>query len=114
MHTTTLNGEEVVASYVRDVTNLKSKELQFDKTLQDLLMVNPQALCAFRLNLTKNTCSIGHGSSEYIKKLLQADTVDEVLSKIESIITSPDDVATFRQTLTVNICCNVIKTVRID
>lgn len=97
MHTTTLNGEEVVASYVRDVTNLKNKELQFDKTLQDLLIVNPQALCAFRLNLTRNTCSIGHGSSEYIKKLLQADTVDEVLNKIESIITSPDDTATFRQ-----------------
>ncbi|MCH4157695.1 MAG: ATP-binding protein [Acidaminococcaceae bacterium] len=98
MHTTTLNGEEVVASYVRDVTQLKSKELQFDKTLQELLVVNPKALCAFRLNLTKNTCSIGHGSSEYIKKLLQADTVDEVLSKIESIITDPQDVQTFRQT----------------
>jgi signal transduction histidine kinase/ActR/RegA family two-component response regulator len=98
MHTTTLNGEEVVASYARDVTNLKNKELQFDKTLQDLLIVNPQALCAFRLNLTKNTCSIGHGSSEYTKKLLQADTVDEVLSKIESIITSPADTETFRRT----------------
>lgn len=98
MHTTTLNEKTVIAAYVRDVTNLKNKELQFDKILQDLLVVNPQALCAFRLNLTTNTCSIGHGSSAYIKKLLQADTVDEVLHKIEGIITDPKDVAIFRQT----------------
>ena len=64
MHTSILNGKEVVAAYVREVTQLKSEELQFDKTLQDLLVVNPQALCAFRLNLTRNICSIGHGSSE--------------------------------------------------
>ena len=98
MHTSILNGKEVVAAYVREVTQLKSEELQFDKTLQDLLVVNPQALCAFRLNLTRNICSIGHGSSAYIKKLLQADTVDEVMSKIETIITDPQDAKIFQKT----------------
>lgn len=98
MHTTILNEKTVIASYVRDVTKLKNEELQFDKILQDLLVVNPQALCAFRLNLTANICSIGHGSSAYIKKLLQADTVDEVLNKIEGIITDPKDATFFSQT----------------
>lgn len=56
-----------------------------------ILAANPDSLCTFRLNLTTNVVIEGHGVSEYIKQLLTAKTADELLDKINAIITDPQD-----------------------
>jgi len=83
----------------RDITAEKLEVEKYRRTLQDLLTVNPQALCTFRLNLTQNTSSEGHGSSTYIQDMLSADTTDDLFANIMRIITVPSDADEFHKKL---------------
>jgi signal transduction histidine kinase/PAS domain-containing protein/ActR/RegA family two-component response regulator len=58
----------------------------FHETMQALLAANPDAICSFQLNLTKNTCVTGNGSSQYISRLLDSDTTDGLFEHIIAII----------------------------
>ena len=72
-------------------------EKHFRESLQALLTANPQALSAFQLNLTKNTCSDGHGISPEVLELIQSDTADGLFSNIIKLMPSPEDRAAFIQ-----------------
>jgi PAS domain S-box-containing protein len=93
--------ERVTKAYgiARDITAEKQEVEKYRRTLQDLLTVNPQALCTFRLNLTQNTSSEGHGSSTYIQDMLSADTTDALFANIMRIITVPSDAEEFHRKL---------------
>lgn len=58
------------------------EEKHFHQALQEVFDANPQALCMFRLNLTRDICSEGTGSSPYIRRVLQADTATELFENI--------------------------------
>ena len=45
-----------------DVTAQKQEMLKFRQSVERMLSVNPNSLCTFQINLTKNECSEGHGA----------------------------------------------------
>lgn len=91
------DGSVLVYAVYADATGQKIKEENFNLIIQELLTTNPHSLCAFRLNLTQNRCSDGHGTSTYIRHLLNAKTADALLEKISGIITNPEEAARFRR-----------------
>ena len=93
-------GHKSAAFYVRDVTRQKQQELLFENTLQELLEVNPVALCAFRMNLTTNVCQNSHGTSQYTLNLVQGATVDEVIERMAGIIPGKTDRLNFLEHFT--------------
>jgi signal transduction histidine kinase len=50
----------------------------------------------FRLNLSQNICSEGHGASVYIQKLVSAETVDGLFDNLCGIVSESQDKSTFR------------------
>jgi len=84
-------GEPLKACAVaEDITAQKRAETEFELTIQNLLSANPNALCSYRLNLTKNICSEEHGTSEYILNMLHADTADQLFENLMEIIPTED------------------------
>lgn len=79
----------------QNITAQKAESRKYERSLGELLALNPQALCTFRLNLTSNRCGGEHGNSTYIQQLLRADTADELFNNIASIITDPEDAKNF-------------------
>jgi len=73
-----------------DITVQKHAEEEFDETIQALLSANPNALCTYRINLSRNLCSEEHGTSEYILNILRADTADQLFTNLLSIIPIAD------------------------
>lgn len=61
-----------------DITAEKLEEEKFHRTIQYILAANPEALCAFQINLTKDICSVGHGTSKYHMSRLAADTASQL------------------------------------
>ena len=53
-------------------------------------------LCAFRLDLTNNTCGEGLGTSLRIQNLLKTETVDKLFENIASLIDNKEDRQRFR------------------
>jgi len=72
-----------------DITARKRAEAEFGESLQALLAANPSALCSYRLNLSANQCSEGHGVSRYIREILRSDTADQLFQNLLSIIPDP-------------------------
>src|SRR5574344_531274 len=101
--------ERVVYSVVKDdkgnpitaygiginVTEQKRELDKYNRSLEELLKLNPNALCSFRLNLSSNNLESGHGSSTAIQKLLDVKTVDELFSNIATLTTEQDDMHSF-------------------
>ena len=69
-----------------DITAQKRAEEEFDAAIQAHLVSNPNALCSYKVDLTQNRCSEGHGTSEYIRRMLRADTADKLFLNLLSII----------------------------
>ena len=80
----------------QNVTAQKRENEKFRSELQSLLTLAPNSLCMFRLNLTRNVCSEGHGASRYIQKLVSADTVDGLFDNLSGIISETQDKRAFR------------------
>jgi signal transduction histidine kinase/ActR/RegA family two-component response regulator len=106
-----LRCERITYSVVRDesgnpavaygigmnVTAEKQEEEAFHRSMQTMLTANPEALCSFPVNLTKNICGEGHGVSAYIIKTLQSDNADGLFSNMVKIIPNANDRARFEQ-----------------
>jgi signal transduction histidine kinase/ActR/RegA family two-component response regulator len=90
---------EAFVQFITDVSPRKQMEQRFNNSLQILLAANPSALCTFHINLTKNTCTEGHGTSPYIMKTLNAPTVDGLCANLEKIITYKKDLKLFHEKL---------------
>ncbi len=86
--TTIFEGDKPLKAYAvaEDISAQKRAEADFHKSIQALLSTNPNALCTFQCNLTRNTCGEGHGSSKFIQSLLVSKTADGLFSNILSII----------------------------
>ena len=69
-----------------DITVQKRAIDNFNETIRAVLSSNSNALCAYKLNLSKNECSEEHGSSEYIQNVLRANTADQLFKNLLSII----------------------------
>lgn len=81
------NGEPVKAfAIAEDITAQKKAETDFDKTIQVLMSANPNALCSYKLNLSKNLCNEEHGTSEYVLSILRADTADKLFQNLINIV----------------------------
>jgi PAS domain S-box-containing protein len=74
-----------------DVTAEKQGQLRFEQSIQSILNANPEALCTFQLNLTKNRCLEGHGASPDILHALQADTADGLFQNGLALVPFPED-----------------------
>lgn len=91
---TTSSGRECFFVVIIDITELNHQNLvyrnknqkEYDEAMQQLLLSNPNAICAYKLNLTQNTCSNCHGASDYITKLIDAKTVDELVQRVALIM----------------------------
>ncbi|MCI2049750.1 MAG: response regulator [Lachnospiraceae bacterium] len=69
-----------------DITAQRRAEDEFKETIQALLSANPNALCTYRIDLTRNVCSEEHGTSAYILDMLRADTADRLFENLLAII----------------------------
>jgi len=69
-----------------NVTEQKREEEKFGHTIQSLLSANPESLCTFRVNLTKNLCQEGHGISEFVLSSLQSDTFDGLMRNVVALV----------------------------
>jgi len=78
------------AALRHDITLQKRAADDFNETIQALLTANPDALCSYKLNLSRNLCSEEHGTSEYMLKLLHADTADSLFQNLLTIIPDPE------------------------
>lgn len=77
----------------QNVTLQKELEEQYGKLSQEFLSLNPEALCSFRLNLSKDECTGGHGSSQYIKQKLSSKSATGFFKGLLGLIDSPEDLA---------------------
>ena len=85
-------GEPIFAyGITQDITLQKLEEAKFRDSLESILSANPEALCAFQLNITKNQCSVVNGTSSYAVKTINSDTVDGLFSNIIQMIPRSDD-----------------------
>ena len=90
------NGKPVTAYGIgMNVTEQKRELDKYSRSLEELLKLNPNALCSFRLNLSSNSLESGHSSSTAIQKLFDVRTVDALFSNIATLITEPDDMTAF-------------------
>jgi len=87
---------EKAYAVAEDVTAQKIAEEDFNITIQNLLSANPNALCSYKLNLTRNLCSEEHGTSEYILNMLHANTADKLFENLMSIIPTKEQRDTAR------------------
>ena len=69
-----------------DKTAEYSEKESYEREMQDLLTINPTALCAFRLNLTKDICIHSNESSIYIARVLSSDTAEGFLENLKNQI----------------------------
>ncbi len=100
---TTSSGRECFFVIIIDITELNRQNMvyrnkyqqEYDTAMQQLLISNPHAICAYRLNLTQNTCSDCHGASEYIAKLIDARTVDELVQRVALIMVDDHSIKWF-------------------
>jgi PAS domain S-box-containing protein len=76
----------------QDITVQKRIEEEYSRSAQDFLAINPNALCSFRMNLTKDICYQGHGSSTYIKRILSSDTATGFFKNLMTLIIDDDDI----------------------
>ena len=91
------DGSVLVYTVLTDATLQKKREDDYNHVLQELLTANPNSLCAVRLNLTRNLCSDRHGISEFTRRLLDAKTADELLTRLAATIPSPRERVRFSQ-----------------
>lgn len=96
------NGYDAFVRFVEDITQYKKQELAYRDSMQALLSANPQALCLYRINLTRNSCHEGFGSSPGALKQFKADTVDGLFANIEGAITDDAGRAVFKKTFNHN------------
>jgi PAS domain S-box-containing protein len=86
----TFFDKQAYAFFIDDLTEhfaaQKKAKADFNETIQALLSANPNALCSYRLDITRNLCSEEHGVSGYIQNLLRSDTADELFSNLLEII----------------------------
>ena len=74
-----------------DITAEQREQMKFHESIQAILSANPESLCTFQLNLTRNLCYEGHGISPYILRSLQADTADGLFANALRIVTCAED-----------------------
>lgn len=89
-------GIDACVEFAYDITAQKRDAERFRSSLQTMLTANPQALCIFPLNLTKNVCGEGHGST-FVLNSLQAKTADGLFSNIYKISTNDEDKARLKK-----------------
>jgi signal transduction histidine kinase/ActR/RegA family two-component response regulator len=75
----------IANAYIREENEQKSQKI-FKNTIQSLLLANPESLCTFRVNLTKNLCREAHGISMYVLNSLISDTVDGMIGNAAKMI----------------------------
>ncbi len=75
----------------QNITAAKRAELAYRQTVDDMLILNSRALCAFRLNLTQNTVCDQNTSSDYIAQQYKSGTVDGLFACIRDTIKVPED-----------------------
>ena len=91
--------EVIIYNVYTDAREQKRQEQEYRGAMQNLLQANPNARCAYRLNLTKNLCTDFHGASEFVEKLIDAETVDELLDKIRKVMLDEDSLAWFNENI---------------
>ncbi len=74
-----------------DITASMQEQLQFRHSIQAILSANPDALCTFQIDLTKNICYEGHGASEFVLNSLQSDTAEGLFDNAVKIIPNQED-----------------------
>jgi|GEM_PF-1965374 len=95
-------GYDAFVHYIEDITEQKLEERRYHYAVRELLGADPNSLCAFRLNLTKDTCSGAGGSLQPIMKSLEADTADGMISNAGSFFCDEKDREEFLKTFSRN------------
>lgn len=84
------NGKPVKAYGLGQIiTSRKLEEARFYQSIQSILTANPDALCTFQFNLSKNYCYEGHGTSPDILSVVQSESVEGLFENAEKLI--PDE-----------------------
>ena len=92
-----IDGEPVTYGACIDVTAQIQERKNYRSNVSALLEANPESLCAFQLNLTRNECIEGHGVSAFILEALRANTADAVLENIRNLIPSESERGVFAE-----------------
>lgn len=85
------DGTSLIYAVFTDATYYKEKEEEYERNLGEFMSVNPNTLCAARLNLTRNQCDDFRGATPFIEEMLRADTADELMVGITELMTESDE-----------------------
>ena len=99
-------GRDAYVHYISDVTagetlreNMEAQHQRelagYRKTMQELLTANPDALCSFQLNLTRNVCGDGQGKSAFLRNTLRAETAEGFFENVAALIPRPEERSRF-------------------
>jgi signal transduction histidine kinase/AcrR family transcriptional regulator/ActR/RegA family two-component response regulator len=81
-----------------DITAQERERRQFRESMQELLTANPESLCHYTFNLTRNLCYGGQGKSSEVVRAINSDTVDGLFRNIEKLIPAAKQRTAFRRT----------------
>jgi signal transduction histidine kinase/ActR/RegA family two-component response regulator len=84
-------GHQCLEVFVNDITTVKQEKERFNEAIQSLLDTNPDALCTFQLNLTRDLCYGGHGTSRYYLERLNSDTASGLFRNNAAMVPYPED-----------------------
>lgn len=86
----------------QEITIQKRLEEEYSRLSSDFLSLDPGALCSFRLNLSKDHCYGGHGTSAYIKRILGSDSASNFFASLTSLMIDPKDVEKAKRILSIS------------
>ena len=79
------------AAYALEKARHFEESKKYERTLEELLSVSPDALGFSRLNLTRNIRGEEHGTSVYLKSIFQGISVDAMFNELKTAITEKNE-----------------------
>jgi len=91
--------QRTATSHAVEMAHFQDEVIQYERSLENLLAVRPDALSVFRFNLSRNTYRAEGGSSPLIEHLATEGAVDEFFDAVASLITDDSEAQHFRKVL---------------
>ena len=88
--------QRTTSQYAAEMARYHIEYDQYEDSLEQLLSASSNALCVFRIDLTKNTHSGERGISEKIMAACKSDSINDLTAAFASEIRDPEEALQFR------------------
>lgn len=85
------------AQHAVEMARIQDETNEYERSLENLLTVSADALCVFRLNLTRDTHSEERGVPEGIMERCRGDSIDDLFEAFTIVIPDPEEAARFKK-----------------